>query len=547
MTPAVLGTIAVLLGMAVTGQTPNQAFSAALGDIQANIAPAKRPYARYLSLAGIPEANRPKFLQALSFSLNSTHFQKQILPLTVVNGFLVRLDLTEFGWDKENRQEEIDRLAGDGVKFDFKGNATALARFVDIWEDIARIEPYHAFSKDLDSPKGVRGWIDPALAAEAAKVSYSEKFVVAAWWLYPRLWVEAADGGFYSQLLLFPTSEQQLYKRLGIDIRNIEQRRGIQGAAVVGPSIVAIHPREVQEFASPVGPTRTCWRTKDFKIDWGTQFDEAGVDIKNVTEALANTAKHDGREMIGSLPDGLHFYYLSDGNGKQANVVPQDIAIDMRQERPDRDPNVRNAYKCVSCHGPLDGIYPFRDNVKGVILSDRGVALEAYDKGYDRRKLLTRKKDIEEFYLPGLNNRVAEQQASYRFHVFTATGMDGNENSRNVVGTFDRYFWDLVTPEAAAHEMGLPLLEAEEYWRHSVDLRRSVPEKNYYVPNQNLIRLAAGESVRRSGWESAVGDAMRGRPGGYLWETQVKAVQQVIKVPAPPPPVYAPPTGYYPR
>jgi hypothetical protein len=122
---------------------------------------------------------------------------------------------------------------------------------------------------------------------------------------------------------LLPPTEKDLYKRF-TDLKTID-RENLKRGAVTVESIVALgNVREVQEIPGLFGyDVRFVWRTFDFIHDA-----EAPRPPQDPYETLGGTARHDGREIIGTLPNGLHWYYLCDGgtgkdDGKQVNVVPQ--------------------------------------------------------------------------------------------------------------------------------------------------------------------------------------------------------------------------------
>lgn len=510
--------LSLLLALALT-VTPDQEFKTALADLAANVAPESRSTTRYASLRAIPKEQRKEFLAAFVFGLNSTSTSSQLVRPVVI-GDLVRLDLTALGWDKDFRAEELKRLESEGVIFSFP-NARVQARYTDIWEDFAAADPYYRSTYGQ-----VRGWIDPAAYDAARILSESSKLLVRADWLLPRILLEAKDNGYYSQLLLLPIREGDLYKRFGENIKTVERFNQLRhGGATVGPSIVALHNRELQEIPSNYGyDFKYIWRTFDFATD-------ADDPQKNVFRALAGSAVHDGREIIGTLPNGLHWYYLSDGKGVQVNVVPQAVALDQRNKRGISNPNVTNAIKCMDCHGPVSGIYPFKDNVRGAIISPE-IALAVISKQKDVRTefvpvvgpppvrphlqvrfenpiaddvksaVRNRVKDLEEYYLSDLADHIGQQQDSYGRRVLACNGLPAAENTAGLMAVYNKYHEDLVDPEQAARELGLDFNIAIAYMRSS--------------GNQDLMLLSTGVSIRRAVWERGFSDVSR--VSIYPWE-----------------------------
>jgi hypothetical protein len=486
--------LAILLLAAAPEASPDDVLRAAALDLAQRVAPAKRTVTRYLSLHAVPVADREDLIGAITFTLNSTSFRSTFArPLLVADGLLVRIDLESLGWDVAARTARLARLEQAGVRFAFKDQAEK-RRFLDVWEQVAEVDPYFRVTQ-LHGDKLVRGWLDPVAELSSRRMSQSAGFVVRGDWFLVHALLEKKDGGFYSDLLMFPPKEDDLYKLFGVDIKFVDRESQTkQGGAIVESDAVANNNRELQLIPSLFGyDDKFIWRTFDFASD--------DVGDKNVVETFGGTAKHDGREVIGSLPNGLHWYYLADGRGNQVNVVPQAIALDRRKAstHPINDRNVTNAYKCISCHGTIRGIWPFADVVRKGIL-DREVALAVIDK--DPRRAADKKQQLEDYYLADLDRKVDRQQKSYAERVKDCTGRESGDNADNVIGAFDDYFSTLVTLEQAAREMGMPASEAKGVLAYS--------------GNGTLALLSTGQPIRRAAWEKSFPDAMRART--YPWE-----------------------------
>ena len=519
---------------------------------------------RYLDLSAVSAERRSGFINAFVIAINSTSTSSSFVRPFLVGEDFLRIDLTELRWDSDFRSEELVRLEASGVKFKFKSEAVK-AKFLDIWESIGDADPYFRVSHGK-----IRGWVEPAAYEEARFLSESSKFLVRADWLFPRMLLEAKDGGFYSQLLLLPTSERDLYKRWGQDeavLGRFNQLR--HGGATVGPSIVARFNRELEELPSGYGwDLKLIWRTRDFATD-------SDDPTKNVFRSLAGTSIHDGREIIGTLPNGLHWYYVADGKGVQANVVPQAIALDQRNKRGISDPNVTNAIKCFDCHMPSSGIYPFVDQVRSAIIApdialaviaegerinERGERLAArikeqfvpvengreqrhatdpnaqhldpnaqhpflssppfsgvtpgpfkihYSPYLDdraRRRVYNRARDLEEFYLGDLQGRIEGQQASYARRLALCSGLRPSDAASAVVEAYNRYHEELVDLEQATRELGYPQEEVV------LMLRTSGNPDLALLSRENALPVAAsrgGQLIRRAAWERGFDDAIK--------------------------------------
>lgn len=475
---------ACLVAAMIAGQTPDQVYKAAALDLAENVPPEKRRVTRYLSLVAVPPEERPKFLQSLAFALNSVSFRSQMFRPVVIGDLLVRIDLGALGWDRESRIARRARLALSGVKD--KSSA-------DPWEAFVQLDPYFKVTQVDAKGYASRGWLDPVIEESARKISQSSSFILRADWLLPRLLVEKGQGGFYSDVLMFPDQESDLYRYFGIDIALIDRENQLRQGGAVLESVVAIHNRELQQIPSLYGwDEKVIWRTFDVAND-------ADAD-KNVLESFGGSLKHDGREIIMTLPNGLHAYYLADAAGKQVSVVPQNLALDMRTGRNLRDRNVLNAISCLSCHGPASGVYPF-DDIVGKAILEPSIALAVISK--DKKKVADKTAALEDYYQSDLGRKVSRQQSSYADRVLACNGVEPGENTKQLTGFFDKYFWDLVSTDQAVREMGLPKDQAIAALRAS--------------GNSQLIVLSSGQPIRRAGWERSFAQAMRAVV--WTWES----------------------------
>lgn len=461
-----------------------------------SVAPPDRPYTRYLDLSDIPVGvERDRIRKRVDFAANGTSWRPTFGHAEpVAAGRLLRIDLRQFGWDYASRWKRLRELESRGVRFDLR-DAEARRLFLDPWEQLARLDPFFV-TGDYEYGHYVRGWLDPAVTAALRRATYSCKPVLRASWVLPRLLTEKKFGGIYSDLLMIPPKEADFYKSLLIDIRRFEgDNYLLRGGAVLGggPDGVALHNRELQLFPSPYGPSGTgyYWRTFDVNVDARGE--------KSVLESFRGTLRHDGREAIGTLPNGLHWYRLDDGKGNQAADVPPDIAQvkETPAGLPVRDVRVINAYGCIRCHAPSNGIYPFSDVVRRIFLAPQA-------------NLVTKYRDeaavLEDYYASDLGRIIERQRADYAESLRAACGMTGAE-AVGIVGAIEQQIHDPVTPERAAAELGYPADAARVYW-----LAAALPHKTcgcQYPGSPHLAILATGQPIRRAAWEQSAGDAYR--------------------------------------
>jgi hypothetical protein len=490
------------LGVVTADLPPFQIHQIAASDLRAVPAEA-RPYTRYLSLHGIPDAERDSFCVALDLALNGASIRGDLYqPRRVGGGLLIRLDLRGLGWDRFSREVELDKLGKLGVKLEFKTDRDR-SFYEDEWEFIGYFDPYFVASDQYK-----RGWLNPVLVDTFERVAHTRKLVVAAHWLLPRLMLERGDGGFYSQLLILPPLEKDLEKRLGVNAAFVDvDIRAKHGAAVPKSASVAYSPREVQFLASGTGWDQY-WYTRTL------DFNRVENPDKDVRERPGGNAKHDAREILFTLSNGLMGGYLANGKGRQVALAPQQIAEDQREAVPGRyyspTKTVFNVAKCFDCHNESRGLIGFDDNAIKLIdpkRRDTGYLVVDHDPKVAARET-TR---LEEFYRKGLREKLDLYRTSYEARVKELTGQDCLTSSRNLLRQYDRYTSvyaaQMVTPADAAREMGYPETAARAMWKAA----------SVQYGNNQLGFLAAGQSITREAWERSVGDALR--QDLFSWDT----------------------------
>jgi len=451
----------------------------AYADLSTNVLQEDWLHTRYLSLHAA--RNPETLISSLLFVLNSTSFRTNLAnPVIVKNAagepVLMRLNLFDLGWDAASRTKRIARLKERNVNLNYSA---------DIWEELLQEDVYFYTATTQGGNLYTRGWLDPTTNDAFRRATYSGKPLLNGAQIIRLIFTEP----LYSQILLHPPKESDLYRVYGIDEGVVNADPQLRAGGATLDSIVALQNRELQLIPSLYGKNdRFIWRTFDFNKD--------DVDDKSVLEAFAGTAKHDGREIIGSLPNGLHWFYLANGAGEQVAVVPQAIAIDQRSDPKLKlkDRSVINAYKCVSCH--VDGINPFVDVVSASAVKP-GIGLGIFKVkagGGSKTYGSDLKETIEEYYLSKLHDKVALQSRSYVATVKACNGLTTEVNAAAVNEVIESYVYDLVTPEQAAREIGMSLIEAKAAWRGS--------------GNPYLVLLSGDVSIRRVAWERSLKDAL---------------------------------------
>lgn len=436
-------------------------------------------YIRYLALNG-PD----KLIPSLIFAFNSVSFRNNLSNPIIIKQentpLLLRLNLQEFGLDLISRRNRLSRLKDRGVDISF-------IKELDFWEDLVKEDRYF-FTQAINNDKIItRGWLDPGVNEQFRALTVSAKPLLSGYQVLSKILTEP----LYSRALLHPPKENDLYKSYLINETLLNTDPQLRKGGSVLDSIVALHNRELQLLPSFYGRNeKFIWRTFDTNVD--------NTGETSILENFVGTVKYQGREIIGSLPNGLHWYYLSNGAGNQVAVVPQDIAIDQRTDPKLKlkDRSVINAYKCTSCHGPVGGIQPFNDVISRSILKP--------DVGLGVYKNNNLKEAIEEYYLADLPKAFIDQQTSYNLTVKECNGLTSEQNSNNVNNLIESYNYDLVTPAQAIKELGIP---QEEF--------RAICRKS---GSPYLILLASDQPIRRSAFEKAFASALLVKT--YPWDSK---------------------------
>jgi hypothetical protein len=475
--------------LVIVGQPgPAEVHAAALGDLVQRVPPETQYDTRYVSLhSAAPGPARDSLYAALVFALNSTSFRATLAqPVRLrTDGTLVRISLAALSWDVAARTARIERLKGQGVDVStFKP---------DLWEEIVQGEPYFFATYAAPDGKITRGWVDPNVDYRLRLKTYSTRAIVRADWLIARLLREKENQGVYSQSLLHSNKEADLYRTLGVDEKLLDADLTLRNGGAVFDSPVALHARELQFIRQLYGWDEAILaRTFDFASD--------ALGDQSVVETLNGKVRHDGREIIYTLPNGLHAYYLADGKGNQVAVVPQNIAIDQTQGiNPIKDRSVVNAYTCIRCHGPASGWQPFHD-VIGDALLNPAMGLAAFSYYKDRIGQLGA--EVTDYYLSDLQKKIRRRNVSYAERLKLTNGLAPAENAEAINRTVEGYIYDLVTPEQAAREQGQPLDVARIQWKAAAD-----PYAKF---------LYGGYAVRRAAFERAFPEIMRSNI--YPWE-----------------------------
>lgn len=305
-----------------------------------------RRFQRYFTLthlynAGVSEDELQTFRNAFSKLINSLSWNTSLLIPTAIDPSktVFRVDIRQLNWTNE------------------------------IWEQIEEANPYFL---PLATPDAVA-----CNELTQSKMPY----VRIDWFVFA-----ASRPPLYHSVLAVPASDRELEHMLRVNVAaNIEQERVIRAA--FNRSGVSQHNRLIEWHESPYG---SYWKSYDFGGSTGRQ---------NLFEhplgpgAESDTFRHDGGEMIFTLPNGLQGYLLVDGDGKRIDQGPTSIVSDPKQ--PDR--TVTNGVSCMSCH--YNGILTKTDEVGATVRANP----KAFKNSADILALYRDPKELGEVFEEDLN------------------------------------------------------------------------------------------------------------------------------------------------
>jgi tetratricopeptide (TPR) repeat protein len=345
-----------------------------------------RRFTRYFTLshlynAGLSEDELQSYRHALAKLVNALSWGgKVVVPRPVdPERTVFRIDLRDYQWNEK------------------------------VWEAVLAANPY--------------GVVAPSEAARgcADLTGCRLPYVRADWFV-----ASASRPPLYYEVLQLPATLGELEKVLRIDAAEDVRQERVARAGFNG-SGVSRNNRVIERHES--GGV-VFWLSYDFAGNVGRQNLFAHPLGPGDGEAAF---RHDGGEVIFTLPNGLHAYYLATGAGKRLDKGPLAIVSDPR--RPDRA--VENGISCMSCHAR--GLIPKDDQVRAHVLKNP----DAFTKA-DRDAVLALYPPREKFAALVREDSRRFQEAVAR----TGAPLSASEPVVTVALGFEA-------------EMGLPLVAAE--------------------------------------------------------------------------------------
>ncbi|WP_404310247.1 c-type cytochrome domain-containing protein [Neorhodopirellula lusitana] len=406
----------------------------------------QRKHIRYLSLrhlhndSRVTEEQLNRARAATSKMANSLSRESVIQAINTVDdaNTLMRIDMRDFGWLAED-WALLEATYPYGLKFRSRGETDELAS-----------------ESQLANQLGVR------------HLSLRGDWFVDA----------VARPEFYHRFLKLPTTLPELEKELGVDHDRdvLNYRVALAGFVTSG---VSVGNRMLQRHRSRDG---AYWKSFDFADgkDQGNLFKRPFAALSKKAssrgeELIDATFRHDGGEMIFSLPNGLQGYFLTDGEGNRLNRGPITVVRDDRQTGGTAE--VINAVSCLGCHAK--GMIDFEDTVR---------------EGHRLRGELAR--EVERLYLP--NDQMqqlvdtdrqrfsrAADQAMTKWGISTAR----LDPSSEPIGWLVRRYGRDLDLQTAAAEIDV-----------SPESLKQIILANASLQRIGLKPLADGQRVKRSSW-----------------------------------------------
>jgi WD40 repeat protein len=438
--------------------SPTQVQEWILADLERFERRARR-FQRYFTLnhlanAGLGESELQTHRNALAKLLNSLSWHPEIRNPVPVDprGTVLRIDLRWYMWDAA------------------------------LWNLLLEQYPY--------------GIQDDSAVSRAVMVSSGTRMpVVRADWFV----ATASRAPLYYDLLQLPGNLAELERQLRVDANlNIQQDR-VMRLAFNGSGVSRFN-RILERHPSIHG---AYWRTYDFNeppqnlLERGTLLpDRRNVFAHPLGPGLVDEPfQHAGGEVIFSLPNGLHGYYLCNEVNDRLDKGPQAIVSDPR--RPDRA--VECAVSCMGCH--VTGILPKADQMHDH-LTKNPTSFRRADAERIRALYPPKEESLA---------RMAEDAKVYA----AALAKTGNKvaKTESVLAITRQYEADLDLARAAA-EVGWPPEKLQE----------AIAEFPALTRNLGGLRVTGG-TVSRQVWLQTFGDLTRDLRLGTLFQANITAGQ----------------------
>lgn len=388
-----------------------------------------RRFLRYFNLthlynAGVSSDELQTYRNAFVKLINSLSWNTELLVPKTIDpaGTVWRIDIRQLNWSGE------------------------------IWEQIEGANPYFLNLTTRD-----------ALACYEA-TECKMPLVRVDWFVFA-----ASKPPLYHAILGIPATDRELEETLKVNVEaNIDQEQAIRAA--FNRSGVSQNNRLIERHKSPYG---SYWKSYDFGGNVGQQnlFEHP---LGPVGE---DAFKHDGGELIFTLPNGLQGYMLADGQGQRIDKGPTEIVSDPK--RPDK--SVTNGVSCMSCH--YMGVIPKSDEI--------GAFVRANPKAFENADYI-----LALYRKPEELNAVLDEDAKRFAAAMEKIGIASLSRSGEPVSTMAARFEQELDLQMTACEFGLVADEFTKRLKASEAMARSFG-----------ALLVPGGTIKRDVFATMFGDA----------------------------------------
>lgn len=443
-----------------------------------------RPFLRFITLTNLynmpSQSVRQRDLRvaraAVSKALNSLSWKRiAIIPKPIdPHQLILAIDIRDIGWEPNAASRRVDvwRFIVShypyGVKYDtYDGSPTARRDWVAIVDatgiNIPMVRGDWFVTNVLQPPLYDQVLFDLVLPDIASR-SVTEQVKL--------------PNGASAPMRKFTTDD--LENRLNVKLHeNYGSMKEIMRMGFT-TSAVSTGPRILERVESAFG---SYWKSYDFKknINDANVIQNKPLGPPGAFQVPENRVfKHDGGEIIFTLPNGLQGYMLADGRGNRLLFGPEDLVSDKAPAL--GSTQIVNGLSCIHCHAKGMKRENTSDRVRtgapGLPLAIR----EIVERLYVSDDVVKSKFDEDE-------TRFLKSLATCQ-SPFLQEG-DPIEPIKSVVVRFDTVALDL---EAVAAELGLPVATLQQATARNTDWN-----------NVGLATLTNGGTINRSSWESGVG------------------------------------------
>jgi hypothetical protein len=186
----------------------------------------------------------------------------------------------------------------------------------------------------------------------------------------------------------------------------------------------------------------------------------------------------DAGEFIGTLPNGLLYYAISDADDNLVNVGDTNIVVDRRTSF--KYKGIYPAWSCIACHEL--GYKPVADEVRLVTDIRKNVRLLSLDERDART--------VFQLYQQDFDGAMRKDQQKYAEALFTCNGLSSKDNAALINRIVQNYWGEQLSVNEMATELGY----SPEHTRKALALGIGIDPR--------LSNAIEGRGIRRDNWET---------------------------------------------